>query len=143
MEMDIEMLNSIRKATQMGVYGIQAVMTETGNSSLQNELHKQMEEYERISEEADRLLSEHGGKPKNIGPMAHYGSSMSAKMQIRMAKDPDAKVVELMMQGNTKGMIKSIHNNHTMSVLDPKVSGLSNRLLQTEQRNIDSLKQYL
>ena len=143
MEMDIQMLNSIRKATQMGVYGIQAVMNETGNSELRNELHKQMEEYERISEEGDRLLTEHGGQPKNIGPMAHYGSSLSAKMQVRMAKDRDAKVVELMMQGNTKGMIKSIHNNHIMSILDPKVSGLSNRLLQTEQSNIDTLKKYL
>ena len=143
MEMDIQMLNSIRKATQMGVYGIQAVMPETKNGALKDELHKQLEEYERIFEEGDRLLAEHGGKQKNIGPMAHYGSSMSAKMQVRMAKDKDAKVVELMMQGNTKGMIKSIHNNHTMSILDPKVSGLSNRLLQTEQSNIDTLKKYL
>ncbi|MBR4307957.1 MAG: hypothetical protein IKT58_00020 [Oscillospiraceae bacterium] len=143
MKMDIELLNSIRKATQMGVYGIEAVMDETGNPELYRELHGQLEEYERISEEADRLLAEHGGQPKNIGPLAHYGSSLSAKMKIRMAKDKDAKVVELMMQGNTKGMIKSIHNNHTMSILDPKVSGLSNRLLQTEQSNIDSLKQYL
>ena len=140
---DIEMLNSIRKATQMGCYGIHAVMEETGNPQLYKELKAQLEEYEKIYQEADGLLQEKGGQAKNVNPMARYGSSMSATMKVRMAKDPNAKVAELMMQGNTKGMIKSIHNNRTMGILDPKVSGLSNRLLQTEQANIDTLKQYL
>ncbi len=140
---DVDMLNSIRKSTEMGIYGIQAVMEETGNPALYKELENQMAEYEKIYDSADTLLKERGGKAENVSPMAKIGSSMSAKMKIRMAKDPNAKVAELMMQGNTKGMIKSIHNNRTMGVLDPKVSGLSNRLLQTEQANIDTLKGFL
>ena len=48
-----------------------------------------------------------------------------------------------MLQGNTRGMIKSIHNSRTMETLDPKVSALSNRLLQTEQANIDQMKRFL
>ena len=137
------MLNSIRKSTEMGIYGIQTVMEETGDPALYKELRSQLEEYEKIYEEADDLLRDRGGKTQNVNPMAKLGSSMSAKMKIRMAKNPDAKVAELMMQGNTKGMIKSIHNNRTINVLDPKVSTLSNRLLQTEQANIDTLKTYL
>lgn len=140
---DIEMLNSIRKSTEMGIYGIQTVMEETADTSLCRELSNQLEEYERIYEEADDLLRDRGGKAKNVNPMAKLGSSLSAKMKIRMAKDPGAKVAELMVQGNTKGMIKSIHNNRTLPVLDPKVSTLSTRLLQTEQSNIDTLKTYL
>ncbi len=140
---DTDMLNSIRKTTEMGAYGIRSVMEETGNPELYKELKSQLAEYEKIYEEADTLLKDRGGKAQNINPMAKMGSSMSAKMKIRMAKDPNAKVAELMMQGNTRGMIKSIHNNRTMGVLDPKVSTLSNRLLQTEQANIDTLKTYL
>lgn len=137
------MLNSIRKSTQMGCYGIHAVMEETGSPELYRELQGQLSEYEKIYEEADSLLQDRGGKAKNVNPMAKMGSSMSAKMKIRMAKDPNAKIAELMLQGNTKGMIKSIHNNRSMGVLDPKVSTLSNRLLQTEQANIDTLKGFL
>ena len=140
---DTDMLNSIRKTTEMGAYGIRAVMEETGNPELYKELKAQLTEYEKIYEEADTLLRDRGGKAENVNPMAKMGSSMSAKMKIRMSKNPNAKVAELMMQGNTKGMIKSIHNNRTMGVLDPKVSGLSNRLLQTEQSNIDTLKTFL
>ena len=140
---DTDMLNSIRKTTEMGAYGIRAVMEETGNPELYKELKAQLTEYEKIYEEADALLQDRGGKAENVSPMAKMSSSMSAKMKIRMSKNPNAKVAELMMQGNTKGMIKSIHNSRTMGVLDPKVSGLSNRLLQTEQANIDTLKTFL
>ncbi|MBP3413445.1 MAG: hypothetical protein J6K89_09330 [Oscillospiraceae bacterium] len=140
---DIEMLNSIRKSTQMGCYGIKTVMAETSDANLYSELKNQLSEYEKIYDEADALLKERGGKAKNINPMAKYSSSMSATMQVRMAKDPNAKIADLMMRGNTKGMIKSIHNHRSMGVLDPKVSCLSNRLLQTEQANIDSMKTFL
>ena len=69
--------------------------------------------------------------------------ALSAKMKVRSSADPTSKIAELMLQGNTRGMIKSMHNIRTMGVLDPKVSSLSNRLLQTEQANIDQMKQYL
>ena len=143
MEQDVEMLNSVRKATQMGCYGIRAVVDECPDRNLREELTAQLREYEQIFSESDAMLRDRGDEAKNINPMAKYGSMMSAKMKVRMSKEPSAKVAELMLQGNTRGMMKSIHNLRTMGVLDPKVSSLSNRLLQTEQANIDSLKQYL
>jgi hypothetical protein len=143
MNNDIQMLNSIRKSTQMGCYGTKTVMEETSDPQLYRELKSQLEEYEKIYDEADSLLRDRGGKAKDIPAIAKYSSGMSAMMKVRMAKNPNAKVAELMMQGNTKGMIKSIHNNRSLGILDPKISTLSNRLLQTEQMNIDTLKQYL
>ena len=68
---------------------------------------------------------------------------MTSKMRIRSSADPTSKIAELMLQGNTRGMIKSMHNIRTMGILDPKISSLSNRLLQTEQANIDQMKQFL
>lgn len=140
---DISMLNSIRKTTQMGCYGIQTVFDETANRDFRNALSSQLREYERIYNEADTLLRDRGGKAKNVNPLAKFGSAMSSKMRVRASQDPTAKIAELMLQGNTRGMIKSMHNIRTMGVLDPKVSSLSNRLLQTEQANIDQMKQYL
>ncbi len=143
MENDIPMLQAIRKATQMGCYGIKAVIDETAHRPFRNALRSQFNEYEKIFNEADHLLKERGAEPKNISPFARYGSAMSSKMRVRSSVEPTAKIAELMLQGNTRGMIKSMHNIRTMGVLDPKVSCLSNRLLQTEQANIDQMKQYL
>lgn len=140
---DISMLNSIRKTTQMGCYGIQTVLNETEDHEMQNALRSQLREYENLYSEADRLLREREGRVQNVSPIARYGSMMSSKMKVRMSGDPTAKIAELMLQGNTRGMIKSMHNIRMMGLLDPKVSGLSNRLLQTEQANIDQMKGFL
>ena len=143
MENDIPMLNSIRRATQMGCYGIKNVMNETVNRDFRNVLRSQLNEYEQIYTEADRLLRDRGGRPHDLHPMAKYGSALSAKMRVRTSLDPTAKIAEMMLQGNTRGMIKSMHNIRTMGVLDPKVSTLSKRLLQTEQANFNQMKAYL
>ena len=137
------MLNSIRRSTQMGCYGIKSVMNETVNRDFRNALRSQLNESESIYSEADRLLRERGGKAHNIGPVARYGSMLSAKMRVRTSLDPTAKIAEMMLEGNTRGMIKSMQNIRTMGVLDPKVSTLSRRLLQTEQANCNQMKQFL
>lgn len=143
MENDIPMLNSIRRSTQMGCYGIKNVMNETVNRDFRNVLRSQLNEYEQIYTEADRLLRERGGRAHDLNPMAKYGSALTAKVRVRTSLDPTAKIAEMMLQGNTRGMIKSMHNIRTMGVLDPKVSSLSKRLLQTEQANFNQMKAYL
>ena len=127
----------------MGCYGIKTVINETTNRQFRSALRQQLAEYEEIHAEADRLIQERGAHKKNINPMAKYGTAMSSKMRVRASLDPTAKIAEMMLQGNTRGMIKSMNNIRNMGVLDPKVSSLSNRLLQTEQANIDQMKQYL
>ena len=137
------MLNAIRRTTEMGCYGIKSVLNETANREFRGALRAQYDEYAQIYEEADRLLRERGGRIKDLNPMAKYGSAMSSKMRVRASIDPTAKIAELMLQGNTRGMIKSMHNIRTMVNLEPQVASLSRRLLQTEQNNINQMKHYL
>ena len=143
MSNEIPMLNSIRKTTQMGCYGIKAVMNETVNRSFRAALRQQYEEYAKIYEEADQLLQDRCGTPKDVTPIARYGSALTSKLRVRASVDPTAKIAELMLQGNTRGMIKSMHNIRTMGMMEPKVAGLSKRLLQTEQDNINQMKAFL
>ena len=139
----MNMLNSIRKTTQMGCIGINAVLNETRNQEFQEALRSQLREYDEIYNEADRLLRERGGQVKSVHPLVKQSSVLSSRLRVRASEDTTSKIAELMLQGNTRGMIKSMHNIRTMGILDPKVSSLSNRLLQTEQANIDQMKQYL
>ena len=143
MENDMNMLNSIRKTTQMGCIGINAVLNETRNQEFQEALRSQLREFDEIYNEADRLLRERGGQVKSVHPLVKQSSVLSSRLRVRASEDTTSKIAELMLQGNTRGMIKSMHNIRTMGILDPKVSSLSNRLLQTEQANIDQMKQYL
>ena len=137
------MLNAIRQTTEMGCYGIKSVLNETANREFRGALRAQYDEYAQNYEEADRLIRERGGRIKDLNPMAKYGSAMTSKMRVRASIDPTAKIAELMLQGNTRGMIKSMHNIRTMGNLEPQVASLSRRLLQTEQNTINQMKHYL
>lgn len=142
MQQDCEMLNRIRKSTQMGQVGIHAVMKGDLNTEFHKVLKQQLDEYDEINKQADDLLRIHGGTPENISPIAKWGNAMATKMKHK-ADGSTSKIAEMMVEGNTKGMIKSMQAIRSLGVLDPKVSALSNRLLQTEQANIDQMKKYL
>ena len=78
---DISMLNSIRKTTQMGCYGIQTVLNETEDHEMQTSLRSQLREYENLYSEADRLLRERKGRVQNVSPIARYGSMIFQSSQ--------------------------------------------------------------
>lgn len=142
MQQDCEMLNEIRKTTKMGQVGIQAVLKGGTGREFHDILQQQLAEYGVIYQQADTLLCEHSGKRQNLSPFARWGAVLSADRRLR--SDPsNSKIAELLIEGSTKGMIKSIQSIRTMGILDPKVSALSNRLLQTEQANIAQMKAYL
>ena len=55
----------------------------------------------------------------------------------------DSRMAAMMIQGNTRGMIKGIKNNHQHGNTDPKVEALSARLIDCENTNIQQMKDYL
>ena len=154
MQNEIEMLRSIRQSTEMGCSGIRAVLPEAQNPAMQSALRSQWKEYDSIYAEADRLLRERGVRLSGVNPLAKYGSMLTAKLRVRNSRNTTARIAEMLVQGNTRGMVKSMQNlramgsemcirDSAMGVLDPKVSSLSTRLLQTEQANIEEMKHFL
>ena len=137
------MLNSIRRSAQLSCHEIHAVMDETLNQELRGTLRAQLQEYHSIYAEADRLLRQREAEKKNVSPFVKYPSGLSAKLLVRASVDPGAKIASLLLQKNARNMSKSIHNLRSLGTLDPKVSSLSMHLLQTEQANMDQLKDYL
>ena len=106
-------------------------------------LRSPWKEYDSIYAEADRLLRERGVRLSGVNPLAKYGSMLTAKLRVRSSRNTTARIAEMLVQGNTRGMVKSMQNLRAMGVLDPKVSSLSTRLLQTEQANIEEMKHFL
>lgn len=143
MDNDILMLNSIRQTTQLSCHEIHSVMDETLNQELRGDLRSQLQEYHSIYAEADRLLRQRAAEKRNIRPLRKYSSGLSAMLRVRASIDPSAKIASVLLQKNTRNMTKSIGDLRALGTLDPKVSSLSKRLLQTEQANMDQLKRYL
>lgn len=139
---DGEMLDYVHKATEMGRYGILTVLDDARESKLRSALEEQMTEYEKLMDASKKMLGERGKQPKELGAMAKLSSRLSARMQTMMDPTPE-KVAEMMVQGNTMGMTKSLRHIHDFGQGDPRVKDLANKLLKTEEANIEQMKKFL
>ena len=142
MEQDCTLLNHIRKETQMGVVGICAVLSKAANSALHTALQEQLQEYRIIHNSADSLLAQKNGKPVNLNPLAKICARLASSMRIP-SQDATSKIAQMMIEGNTKGMVKSIRDQHKAQNISRPVSELSEKLLQTELHNIEQMKPFL
>ena len=74
--------------------------------------------------------------------MRDFVSGMMIKMKTMGDKSP-SHIAEMMIQGNTMGVTKSLRVIHDYSMEDERVSDLANKLLETEQNNIEQMKPFL
>ena len=67
---------------------------------------------------------------------------MSIKMQLT-GKRTDSKIAGMMIQGNTRGLIKGLKNLHHCVPLDPGVDAIAQKLVSREKENIRQACEYL
>ena len=124
---EAELLQYIYQTTEMGRDGIQSVLP-----------HAEDETFHQALEQ----LQERGQEPKGLNPMVKASSEMMSAMKT-MADHSTSKIAEMMIQGNTMGMTKSLKHLHDYHGKDERVRDLANKLLKTEEANIQQMKKFL
>lgn len=137
-----DMLSSIIKTVQMGQIGIRSVRDTPMKQELQDALDSQLREYDAIETEAHNIANERGWKLKELNPAVRSMSEMMSRMQL-MGGNYDSKIAGMMIQGNTRGVITGMKNARMHQNKDTRVTALSEKLLETEDRNIDQMKPFL
>lgn len=139
---DTQLLNAIRQTTMMGRIGIDAVLPHAACRPMTDALRQQRAEYGEILDAATRMLTERGGQPEPLPLGARMGTAMS-RARNAVAPPSTSKIAEQMISGNTKGVIKSIQDHRRYTGRDERVTDLSKKLLETEDRNIEQMKPFL
>ena len=137
-----ELLSSITKTAQMGQTGVRSVMNYAQNQNLKEALHSQLQEYDMIEQEALKIAEQRGWEVKELQPAAKLMSHAYAKANL-MTGNIDSKIAAMMINGNTKGMIKSIKNQHHSNQFDQRITKLGQKLLLHETANIRQMQEYL
>ena len=137
-----ELLSSVLKTTQMGQVGIRSVLDTTLNPELRQALVQQLKEYDGIETEAHNIASQRGWELKELDSAVRMMSNMVCRMKLTGA-DATSKISEMMIQGNTKGMIKGLKNLHQFPQPDEKIRTLSQKLLDCETANIRQMQSFL
>lgn len=137
-----QLLNHIYQTAEMGGEGIEAVLKYADEPKLTEALNSQLAEYRKMQHSAGEMLRERGEEAKGTNPMAKVSSEMMSAMKT-MADHSATKIAEMMIQGSTMGVTKSIRTIRDCTLHDERVRDLANKLLKTEEANIEEMKQFL
>lgn len=137
-----EVLSSVLKTTQMGQVGIRSVLDTTMEPGLRKALESQLHEYDSIETEAHSLATQRGWEVEELDPAVRFLADRMTRMKLT-GQNTDSKIAGMMIEGNTKGMIKGLTNLHQLQDQDDKISILSQKLLDCEQANIRQMQSFL
>jgi len=142
MKTNKEMLSSILKTTQMGQVGIRSVLDASTKPDLRKALQSQLREYDTIESEAHSIASERGWELPELNPGIRFMSDMMARMKLSM-EHTDSQIAGMMIQGNTRGIITGLKNQHHFSGQDGRINALAQKLLDREDENIRQMQKFL
>ena len=131
---ETEMLLHVYQTSEMGRDGIYSVLKYSNEPALTDAL--------KLQEEASQLLEARGEKPESIGVMARMSSEVMSAMKT-MVDHSATKIAEMMIQGSTMGVTKSLRTIRDCEFRDEQIRNLAERLLKTEQANIEEMKKFL
>ena len=141
MKDDCTLLNHIRQTTEMGVDGIDSVI-QYAAGTFRQALEQQRTEYTNIHSSADQLLRKHGGRPEDVSAFAKWSSELSSGVKTMMDSS-QSNIADMMIRGNTMGVTKGMQTMRECNVSDTAVTSLANKLIATEQANINQMKKFL
>lgn len=137
-----ELLSSILKTTQMGQIGIHSVLQANMRPTLRKALESQLQEYDSIETEAHCIASSRGWQVPELDPMVRTMADMMTRVRLT-GGNTDSKIAGMMIQGNTRGMIKGLKDLHQYNKQDYQIKSLSQKLLDCETANIRQMQGYL
>ena len=137
-----EVLSSVLKTTQMGQVGIRTVLDASMRPGLRKALESQLQEYDAIETEAHSIASQRGWELPELDPAMRFMADMTTRMKLSRGNS-DSKIADMMIQGNTNGMIKGLKNLHQFPAQDSQISTLSQKLLDCENANIRQMQGFL
>lgn len=142
MKSNKDILSSILKTTQMGQIGIRSVLNTAGKPELRQALEDQLREYDSIETQAHSIAGQRGWELPELDPAIRMMTDMMTRAKLTYG-NVDSKIAVMMIEGNTKGLIKGLKNIHQFQEHDNPVTTLAQKLLDSETANIRQMRQFV
>jgi len=138
---DSTMINYIRQNVDMGISGIEKVLPHARSLTFVGALESQLREYQHLSTEADGMLRGIGAKEVDAPVVARMGADIMTTVKC-MTYNSDSDIAEDMIKGTTTGITKLRQHLGKFSG-SGEVSGLADRVIAFEERNVEEMKKFL
>lgn len=138
----IKLLRVCDSGVKMGISSIQDVLGEKGSGSLDEILHKSMEEHEKLDREIQKILGEYHDDGKDPNPVVKGMSWVKTNMKLAMDHS-DAAIADLMTDGCNMG-VKSLRKYlNQYPAAEKRVKKIAEDLIHTEETMTKEMQQYL
>ncbi len=143
MSKDLELLDVIYQNAEMGKDTITHLIEITDSVEFRKRLEAQLTEYQGIFDRADQAIQQQKKTAEGIGPFAKISSYMMINFKTLADKSP-SHIAEMMIQGSTMGIVDMTKKIKELeSDVSPEVLKLAEKLLKTEQSNVEEMKKFL
>lgn len=137
-----DLLSSALKTTQMGQIGIRSVLKCHVSPQLQEALKSQLHDYDALEQEAHAIAAARNWPVKELDPGIKAMTDMMTRTRLSFG-NTSSKAAAMMIQGNTRGLIKGLKNLHHYSGSDTAVAELTRKLLACEKDNIQQMQGFV
>lgn len=106
-------------------------------------LENQFKEYKEIFDQADKMLNDLGEESKDINKMQKKQAEVMIEVKTMKGRSAD-HITEMLMKGNLMGIIQLIRRmKEYKGKVDDEVYGLADKLIKTEERNLQEGRKFL
>ena len=134
-------LQSLYKNADMGVTSIDYLLERRPSPVFEEALRNQQREYKRIRSQTGRMLRKQQCLPRGISPYAKWSSKMM--IQVQVAPRDCSKMAEMMMKGSLMGIVEAHRRLREYPGQNEQITALCQKLLQTEENNLQQMERFL
>lgn len=137
-----QLLSALLRTTQLGQVEIRSLLDISMGSGLRSTLEKQLREFDSIETEAYTIALQRGWELPVLDPGKRFWKDRVTRMKLNGSRS-DSRIADILIQGNTKGMIRGLKNIHRFQGSDPQIQILSQKLLDCETAHIQRMQAFL
>lgn len=139
---DLDLLEKTYQNASIGITAIKAVIDKAENKNLNNELHKQLRDYQELADISRKQLVANGKKVKEQSFYVKTMMKGNVKMNIMM-KPTDSRIAQMVIQGSTMGVTQMTKLLHAKPNADGASCDVAKEFVRREEQNIEVMKNYL
>lgn len=137
-----QFLSGLLKTIQMGQVEIRSVLDTSLGSNLRDTLERQLQEYDSIETEAYTIALQRGWELPELDPGRRFLKDRFTRMKLN-GRNTDSRIADILIQGNTKGMIQGLRSLHQIEAGDQQIRILTQKLLDCETAHIRQMQSFL
>lgn len=137
-----KLLEEIYQNANTGIYSIDTILPKVEDRSISAELVSYQAKLEQIARGAQRMMQQKDIDPSDAGIMSKMG--IWTGIQLNAIRDNSTShIADMVIQGDTMGITKMTRELNESSVEDGSIRRLGEELINSQRRNIETLKKYL